>query len=1515
MRFPGRCPPLGAALLFLALLAASGALQEDDDEDDAPAGAEQEADDDTAARRFAVPENRTASDSYADALRHLAQRRYALALPRLQRLLDAYENRVARVPLPDPTESLYSGLGHEVSAILRDLEPQARRVYRELYDREAARLLERALERKSPEAVLEVVRRFRHTSAGAAAVEALGDLHLERGDAPAAVHFYRELAAAADPDERARLDPLKLIHALARAGRYEEAVSAGRRLVADRGRPTIMLHGREQSVDALVRDWSQSPLPPPRESWPAFGGGAAHGRLMPALRTVSRLEWQAQLRVLCDVDHELGFGETPAPFHPVVGRGKLYVHNGLKVWALELSDGLERWTFPGAAPRSTDRPGARAVLSGALVGNRFIANLEVPVDTPEHYYHAIPIQKRIPHRKLFAFDSDTGALLWSHQAGQLPDEMDRTDREFLARVSIPSPPVARDDTIYCGASHFEGKVYCYLAAFDVRTGRPRWHRLISTGQETLNMFGRPVEEPVLGVPAVDDGVVYFTTNLGVVAAVDAQLGRIRWLATYPQAPRPGQVMIVEPVPPPGWQLCPTLLKDGVVVAAPTDSQYLLGLDAGTGRLLWTHRRESGALVLRYVLGIRDGVVFASGNGLVALDLRTGREAWPPLHFPPDEQTSWRGAVTAEGVLVPTTKQLRLHDLRTGALLVDPPARWESPNDQAGNVVASSEEVLITTSRLLAGRTAYVSVFYSRQERIRRLEQLAAAHPDDPAVYVDLARTLAQAGRSEEADLAFDRAARAARRSGDRRADPLLEEAVRGRFEIRVRLARAAIDAERYDAAADLVQRARAAAVGQPFQLEALRLEETLLQRRNDVARLADLYAEMKRTAGPCRHDFGDWGELPVGLYARLQAAEVHRILGRPASAVDELEEILVTDPHTLLPTTRGPAGDHAAERIGRLIDRYGRSIYARHDEAADALYRQGEEQHDPERFLEAIARYPNARVTDRCRLAYALAARARGAPEQALLVLRRLFRPPMPGIGGEAAAAERRTLEAAALVALIECYRDLGLAETARELTDRLVADHGDTVVVEAGWRTTARAWAEARRAPAAAARTFAPDVEAGLPLRVWSRPIPPAEHLEVIEQTAPVRERALLLAALIHRQTQQSRLVAFSTSTPPGELWQAELPAAPSRAADRPATVVDGRVVLALDDCLLALDAASGARRWRRDFPERRLIGVAVGEGLAAAVSVGPAGPGGPARLRTAILETFDLATGERVWQQPLQGDYPARPAVQGRRALVTTRKSPAEIAAFDLLSGELVGRLRLSEQFLAIDPAPLAADAMLVSPDSRAALWLVDTAQLRTRWQDALDGAEVDALCAGPEGALVVGLAAPPRAPDDEEPDLALRQCLVFVAPDRPGAAWRVDLDAGATVDGAHVLADGAAWLIPVRKRTGRVELLALDGHGRPRFKPAPLFHERVFETSLFRVLGGVLAFGFDPTARERRDRPAAWFTLIDAERGAVVKRWAENEPAPPRGRGIWPTRTGYFLAWPDRIEYHDLGTGNVR
>ena len=118
--------------------------------------------------------------------------------------------------------------------------------------------------------------------------------------------------------------------------------------------------------------------------------------------------------------------------------------------------------------------------------------------------------------------------------------------------------------------------------------------------------------------------IYFNTNLGLVAALDADSGEIAWLAKYPRLT--GKSFT------PGYSAplhfdrdpSPCLVHEGLVIVAPSDTPDVFALDAETGKTVWVNNQLADAI---QVLGVVGQRLIVSGNRLASLDLRSGKTAW------------------------------------------------------------------------------------------------------------------------------------------------------------------------------------------------------------------------------------------------------------------------------------------------------------------------------------------------------------------------------------------------------------------------------------------------------------------------------------------------------------------------------------------------------------------------------------------------------------------------------------------------------------------------------------------------------------------------------------------------------------------------------------------------------------------------------------------------------------------------------------------------------------------------
>jgi outer membrane protein assembly factor BamB len=164
----------------------------------------------------------------------------------------------------------------------------------------------------------------------------------------------------------------------------------------------------------------------------------------------------------------------------------------------------------------------------------------------------------------------------------------------------------------------------------------------------------------------EDGVLYLTSNLGRVMAVDAASGRIIWnldLGVWVSAP-------------------PAVEKDVVYVGA-TD-HVLYSLDAGSGALLWYYTAQGEILAQPVVNG--DMVFFTADNDsvydllhrLYALDARSGTPIWI---YDTESWTPSPPAVGADAVF--------LGGYRREVYALDKPTGTELWSFKSSNIVFSS----------------------------------------------------------------------------------------------------------------------------------------------------------------------------------------------------------------------------------------------------------------------------------------------------------------------------------------------------------------------------------------------------------------------------------------------------------------------------------------------------------------------------------------------------------------------------------------------------------------------------------------------------------------------------------------------------------------------------------------------------------------------------------------------------------------------------------------------------------
>jgi outer membrane protein assembly factor BamB len=313
---------------------------------------------------------------------------------------------------------------------------------------------------------------------------------------------------------------------------------------------------------------------------------------------------------------------------------------------LGLADPVWQFTLPGSRrdlfvfsqPVVTDNSAiyrhknilyCRSILNGSLRWTNDLGGRAVWQNTNERQYPQedvlvqdgmvfTPISKAGP--SLVALDEVTGQVKWAY--GPM---VAATVEE--SRMRFEAAPAGGPRTIYAGyvLDNIEGDTHIDseygLIAFDSTSGRIHWRQPLcrlapgkfSAGfaeqrRNRIRSFTSP--------PLYHQGTVYYNTNAGVVAAMDAMSGRIKWLMRYPYYPgvhdatrqfgRGGELVqysrvYFTPHDPMFWYNQRPMLDGERLFVLPVDTNTMLCVDRRSGKVNWSRAKAGPGCA--YLLGL------------------------------------------------------------------------------------------------------------------------------------------------------------------------------------------------------------------------------------------------------------------------------------------------------------------------------------------------------------------------------------------------------------------------------------------------------------------------------------------------------------------------------------------------------------------------------------------------------------------------------------------------------------------------------------------------------------------------------------------------------------------------------------------------------------------------------------------------------------------------------------------------------------------------------------------------
>ena len=896
---------------------------------------------------------------------HARAGNYAEAIEIYQRVIQQFGDKVVDVAA-DPNAAVEDDSRLSVNARrecqrrIAALPPEARALYRARADSQADRWFRQGRDARDRALLRRVVDQTFCSSWGDDALELLGDLAFQDGQFAEAIAAYAQLVpdrpsgalGLIHPDPSVDLARVAAKKLLCRAAIGEQVPTPAELesfAAAHPAAPGPFAGRKGPLATDLAEAIRDDHLTPPSQSdgrWPTFAGSTTRTRIAPGSVDVGSLQWRADLEPITPTRSAYGMrrmssmamtANPQAPperllaYHPIVVGDQVIVDNEKQITAYNLN------SRPGDQPASTAGPVEVAWRTPDLMGapmpprgttglarytltafgDRVFARIgQPPTSMPTMNRMGMGLGV-VSSSYIVAVDRTAqGKLLWNRKASDILLPRRQAGGGVISMNAVfEGSPVADAENVYVALTDRIEMTATYVACLDAASGATRWVRYVCEANANVDpMIGGGFEISHRLI-TLDGPTLYYQTNLGAVASLDAETGNIRWLATYPWQGRNGMG--------PGRErdLNPAVVHDGLVIVAPDDSPAIYAFDASTGRMAWKTEPVPEEVKLTHLLGVAKGHLIATGDRVLWYDVKTGKlaHAWPDNAQA--AQGFGRGILAGDRVYWPTKTEIHVLDQSSGLKADAPIKLQETFQCEGGNLAVGDGYLIVAQAGALV-------VFCQNSRLIDRYRDEIARAPDQAINYYRLAQAAEAIGRDDVALTSLETALPRARPSESIDGSPLAE-AIRDHQRIL------------------LMKLGQKAKVAKEWAEAARRFASAAEAARNDRDRLS----------------------------ARLELSEVQFARGEPGAAVATLQALLADE--RLRALTVDAADGHRsvradlliADRLSALLRDEGRGLYAEFDKAASGLLARGKLEKDA-RLLEDVGRsYPVARVVPEAWLA------------------------------------------------------------------------------------------------------------------------------------------------------------------------------------------------------------------------------------------------------------------------------------------------------------------------------------------------------------------------------------------------------------------------------------------------------------------------------------------------------------------------------------------------------------------